>query len=206
MTTFARTLLALCIAGCQPCRAAPAATPAGGPTAEHAATEPCQGRVMSGPPLGVVFTAPCGRSLGPTLLTHANEVSEYFEPPSELIEHLSAQLRPALEAGRARPETLLSLPTQSEDRAEAAWGVRSALDEILKHFTSYRCQYIGLITRAHARRVLVSCFLAEAQDAYPDWQRRWIGADVDDGGSDFWRIQYDTATGSFFGFDVNASA
>jgi hypothetical protein len=155
----------------------------------------------------VIFSAPCGRSLSPQLFNPAHEqVSAYFEPTRELIERLDARLRPALEAGRAQPETLVSLPTQSEDRAEVAWGVRSALDEILKHFESYRCQYIGLVTRAGARRVFVSCFLADAQASFPDWQQRWVGEGIDDGGSDFWRIEYDIAASSFFDFDVNPSA
>jgi hypothetical protein len=56
------------------------------------------------------------------------------------------------------------------------------------------------------RRVVVNSF-PEAKggdvDEFADWKESWV--DVDDGGSSFWSIEYDVASGRFLDFDVNAA-
>jgi hypothetical protein len=128
----------------------------------------------------------------------------YFAPTPATIGTLEDRLRPALEVGRTKPEALYRFSTDPERRAEETWGVRSALTEIVGHFRAYRRQYVGIIVQGGARRVLVNSF-PELEITASAWTAHWIDG-VDDGGSDYWRIQYDLASGAFLGFDINPSA
>jgi hypothetical protein len=157
---------------------------------------------------GVIFAEACGPAFADELRYAADEaVIGYFQPTPALIQTLELRLRPALELGLKKPESVTRMPTTAEDRAEVSWGLSSAIAEILEHFAEYRRQYVGIVVRGGARRVLVNCFPevdADGKDEFPDWTERWID-DVDDGGELFWRIQYDAASGRFLGFDINAS-
>jgi hypothetical protein len=99
------------------------------------------------------------------------------------------------------------VPGADEANVEWAFGAVSAVDEILAHYSEYRRQYIGIVVTGGARRVLINSFPEArngARDEFPNWLETWV--DVDDGGTDFWRIEYDLGTTAFVGFDVNASA
>jgi len=160
---------------------------------------------------GVIFSEVCGPAfgLGPGVRGATGDaVIGYWQPTTVTIEALEARLRPALEVGRTRPESLARMPRDAQDRAEAVWGLKAAIGEILAHFGKFRRQYIGIVVRGGGRRVLVNCFPEVAPGAHddsPDWQKRWFD-DVDDGGASYWRIQYDVSLGRFLGLDVNASA
>jgi hypothetical protein len=159
---------------------------------------------------GVIFDATCTQDVADYLRARTGGgTSGYFAPSVEQVRAFELRLRPALERGRAEPETLLPMPADREQRADMRWGVRSALDEILAQYARYRRQYAGVVLASGAWRVLASSF-PEARvgerDEFPDWTTRWLGDAVDDGGADYWRIQYDLVSGRFSAFDVNGSA
>jgi hypothetical protein len=135
----------------------------------------------------------------------------YWQPTRRVIGRLETGLRPALEVGQTEPETVVDLPRQDFEREEMVWGVTSAIREILDGFTDYRCQYLGIVVAGGARRVLVNCFRSPPdteQGRFPDdGHQTWVNPfAIDDGGSDYWRIQYDVATCRFLEFDLNSSA
>jgi hypothetical protein len=138
-----------------------------------------------------------------------HEVVGYWQPTRKVIARLETRLRPALEVGRSKPETVVDLPSKDFDREQMVWGVTSAIREIRDDFTDYRCQYLGIVVAGGARRVLVNCFRSppEFDDRFPDdGHQTWVNPfAMDDGGSDYWRIQYDVATCRFLEFDLNAS-
>jgi hypothetical protein len=131
----------------------------------------------------------------------------YWEPTSDVIEVIEANLRPALENERSKYREMAHAAGADDDSVEWATGATSALNEILDHYSGYRRQYLGIVVTGGVKRVLVSSFPAAvngAPDEFPNWREKWV--DVDDGGSEFWRIEYEIGSGSFVGFDVNASA
>jgi hypothetical protein len=138
-----------------------------------------------------------------------HQVVGYWEPTREVIASLETRLRPALEVGRSKPETVVDLPSGDFDREQMVWGVTSGIREILDRFASYRCQYLGIVAPGGARRVLVNCFWSppDEDDRFPDdGHQAWVNPfAVDDGGTDYWRIQFDVATGRFLEFDLNSS-
>jgi hypothetical protein len=127
----------------------------------------------------------------------------FWLPPKDVIAALEARMRPALEVGRERPETVFDMPTNPRDREEFSWGVSVKLREILEGFADYRCQYLGIVV-GDRRRVFVSCFGKEEMSHY---DQSWFDyTAIDDGGAGYWRIQYDVATCRFLDFDVNSDA
>ena len=194
------------IAGCQ---SAQSAGPGPAGASEPAAAEPCATELVTGQPArGVIFAPSCA-----PVFAHAvrdpdrDVVVGYFRPTAAQIQALEAGLRPALELGRTKPESLVRMPVAADDRAEWSWGVQGAITKILEQFTEYRRQYAGIVARGGARRVFVSSFPeieADGRDDFPDWTVRWV--DVDDGDHSFWRIEYDVDSGQFSGFDSNPSA
>jgi hypothetical protein len=159
---------------------------------------------------GVIFDATCTQDVADYLRARTGAgASDYFAPSVEQVRALELRLRSALERGRAEPETLLPIAGDREQRADMRWGVRGALDEILAHYARYRRQYAGVVLTGGVRRVLASPFpeaRAGERDEFPDWTTRWLGDAVDDGGADYWRIQYDVSSERFSAFDVNGSA
>jgi len=158
---------------------------------------------------GVIFSEACAQTLArSTRIVPEGHAIGYFQPTAAEIEALEKRLRPALELGRKKPETITEMPETPEEREEWFWGVRVALEGILKTYTKFRRQYVGIVVHGGARRVFVNCFPeveAGGREEYPDWTLRWMDY-VDDGAWDYWRIQYDLASGRFFGFEINASA
>jgi hypothetical protein len=206
--SFIRALATvLLVIGCHPSLQS---SPGTGPS--HAVQKGCASQfVTSGTVRGVIFSEACGPAFAAGVRAAADSaVIGYWQPTTATLEALEARLRPALEVGRSRPESLASMPRDAEARAEAVWGLKAAIGEILAHFGEFRRQYIGIVVRGGARRVLVNCFREVAPGAteeFPAWQNRWADADrVDDGGADYWRIEYDVSSGRFLGLDVNPSA
>ena len=160
------------------------------------------------PARGVIFTDVCTTALASSVKRAVDgEVVGYFRPTAALIQTLESGLRPALELGRTRPESLRRMQLPPEEREEEVWGVREALGEILKDLAAYRRQYVGIVVRGGARRVLVNFFpevAADGRDDFPDWTVRFVDY-VDDGGAQFWKIEYDAGSGKFHGFDWNPS-
>ncbi len=188
-----------------------ATPPAGNRSLARGKAEDCSAELVSVESIrGVIFTDVCSPALARAIeYAAAEKVTGYFRPTEATIQALEHALRPALERGRANPELVYLLSPDAETRAEESWGVRSALTEILAHFTHYRRQYVGIVTRSGARRVLVSSFPEvepNSSDDYAYWTARWVDGNVDDGGPEFWRIQYDVSSGRFLGFDCNPSA
>jgi hypothetical protein len=157
---------------------------------------------------GMIFTKVCNNALADSVQRAASErVVGYFRPTVDEIQTLESRMRPALEHGLKEPDSVAYLSPPAEDREEDEWGVRGALAGILKDFVKYRRQYVGIVVLGGARRVLVNSFPevgADGKDDYGDWKLRWIDY-VDDGAWEFWRIQYDLASGRFLGFECNPS-
>jgi hypothetical protein len=152
---------------------------------------------------GVIFAPSCAAEFGSAWQRFGDPVIGYWQPPATVIDALEASLRPALESGRSKPESVARMSRDARDRAEEAWGIFGAIEEILAHFGEYRRQYAGIVVRGGARRVLVSCFREDVPREFPHWDTQWV--EVDDGGASFWRIQYDVDSGRFLGFEMNPS-
>jgi hypothetical protein len=198
--------LSLVVVGCQPAQPAASAKRV---TSAPASTEACTTEMVTGQQVrGVIFGPACAPAFAPSLRTEPDHVLlGYFRPTAAQIQTLETRLRPALELGLERPESLARLRTDADGRAEDSWGFRGALREILKNFGGYRRQYVGIVAGGGARRVFVNCFPeAEAggRDNFVDWRVRWVS--VDDGDWSHWSIQYDLASGQFLDFHVNPSA
>jgi hypothetical protein len=140
------------------------------------------------------------------MMSLGDGVVGFWDPPADLVATLESRLKPALEVGRTKPETVIDLPLQwpQQKREMLADGVSMTIDEILKGFAEYRCQYLGIVERGHGRRVFVNCF---DDKELADFRTTWFNPySFDDGGACCWRITYDVATCGFLDFDVNASA
>jgi hypothetical protein len=184
-----------------------------GPNSEREASNACKTVLVTSRFVrGVLFGAKCGPELsgglGPGLGRAAGEpVTGFWNPTLSTILTIEGILKRILELERAKFVEKAHAPDADEASLEMARGLLFSLREILENYSSYRRQYLGIIVAGGARRVLVSSFPEATQGApeeFPSWQRRWV--DVDDGGASFWRIEYDVASGTFLGFDVNGSA
>lgn len=175
----------------------------------NAGSDGCPSELVSTKPLrGVIFTKVCNKALADSVQRAASEkVIGYFRPTAAEIQTLETRLRPALERGLKEPDSVAYLRLPAADREEEVWGIRGALTGILKDFAKYRRQYVGIVAQGGVRRVLANSFPevgADGRDDYGSWQRRWVDY-VDDGGWEFWHIEYDLASGQFLGFEWNPS-
>jgi hypothetical protein len=96
-----------------------------------------------------------------------------WEPSPDVIDELEARLPAALEAGLAKPESLLWLPTSSGPHDDISWQV--PLLGILPHYWEFRRQYVGIIVKGAARRVLANSFsevTAGRKDEFPRWRQQ----------------------------------
>jgi hypothetical protein len=201
------SLLMSCLFGVA-CAPASFAAPGRSVTADSIAkSEGCPSEAVSTKLVrGVIFTKICSRALADSVQRAASEtVIGYFRPTAAEIQTLESRLRPALEDGLKKPDSLAHMELPADEREEEEWGIRDALAGILKDFAKYRRQYVGIVHQGGARRVLVNCFPEvgpHGGDDYADWKLRWIDY-VDDGGWELWHIEYDVASGQFLGFDWN---
>jgi hypothetical protein len=199
--------LSLALASCRPAPSVPTGPSSTGPAPE-AGKSCAAGTETSHPVRGAIFAAECGPTINGPNAYAGDAVVGYWQPTPALVETLEARLRPALELGRKNPESVVKLPAGKDIRDEVSSATSGAIGEILASYTSYRRQYLGIILRRGGRRVLVNS-LPEATpgtaDEFADWKERWVDY-VDDGGSSFWCIEYDVASGRFLHFEVNATA
>jgi len=81
----------------------------------------------------------------------------------------------------------------------------SQKSNINKHLSKYRRQYFGIITPKGERSIHVNCFLKEKND---DWQNKWKLElyEMFDGGSYYWRVNFNITTKVFFDFSTNGIA
>src|SRR5262249_8212007 len=125
----------------------------------------------------------------------------YWTPSSMDVQRLESGLLPALELGVDRPERV---DRYSNDRPPRKAFVARTIRHIIDRLDQYARQYIGIVDSHGARKVLVNCFPAPGSEAPPlsdAWRHQVIS--VLDGGSSYWRIQYDVASGQYEEFDVN---
>lgn len=204
--------LSLFVVACRPARpASVAVSEAAQPIRASAPTAPsaCKTLLVAEPSVqGVLFGAECGRTVSTRLVRGTRDaVTGYFQPTLETIHAIEMNLRGALEREREKFRELAHAPGATEDSVEIAVESLTDVEDILERYSTYRRQYLGIIVAGGARRVVVSSFPGPSKgvpDQFSDWERDWV--DVEDGGTEFWRIEYDVATATFLGFDVNGSA
>jgi hypothetical protein len=140
---------------------------------------------------GVIF--PASRAVDISSIAEAKPRG-YWTPDHEQIDRCESKLRQGLE--RLCVDPLESNPF-----------VTQAVHDVLSHLTGYRRQYIGIITATGSKRILLNCFPgppSKGEDFFPNWRQEIVF--VLDGGSSFWRIQYDVATDKYTEFDSNGDA
>jgi hypothetical protein len=65
---------------------------------------------------------------------------------------------------------------------------------------SYR-QYVGIVVGGR-RLIYVNAFPSEVAEEDKDWKTHFLG-DICDGGSSFWGVLFDPATGKFIDLETN---
>ena len=128
----------------------------------------------------------------------------YWMVTADSVALLESRLRSALERAQRSPETVdVSVKGDPEQTANAAYDI----EDILKRLDRYRRQYLGIEFSGNRRRILVN-FFPEAErdrdDSHSYWKTSWVS--VDDGGTDYFRIQFDVSSGDFAEFDCNGGA
>lgn len=119
-------------------------------------------------------------------------VSEFWTPDLENVHKAEARLVPYL------AELRKAALTMNESTA--------VLDQILANLGEQRRQYIGIIVGGH--RILHINFLPAIPrgrpDTLPEWRRRHVI--TEDGGVDFWNLDFDLEKLKFGNFQVNGEA
>jgi hypothetical protein len=110
---------------------------------------------------------------------------EVWRPTESDVPRIIQDIRPYLEKERKT--------TDSDSMKEE-------IGKILAQWDQYACQVVG-ITRDGKKLVHFNFF---PKDEFGDWRRHYI--EVNDGGADFWRIEYDCKTTSFLNFVSNGYA
>jgi hypothetical protein len=92
-----------------------------------------------------------------------------------------------------------------ELRKTASPHERADVADVVAAWDEYVCQVVGY-TKDGKKLVRLNFVRIRRGDEeeFKDWRHRYI--DVLDGGSDFWRIKYDTKAKRFFDFEVNGVA
>jgi len=122
------------------------------------------------------------------------DVQGFWTPTAGDVDLFEKHLRPALEAGIRRP---VILSPSEPDRV-----LPEHLRTILKRLSNYRRQYFGVIGSSGVKRLFVNLFPASAEDK--SWTRHYVF--VFDGGTSYWRIQFDPASRRFLQFNTNGFA
>jgi hypothetical protein len=145
---------------------------------------------------GVVFPAAQARSER----IDQPEARDYWTPSAADVEAMESRLRSALVRQRRGDERL-------QGRAKGAWRdvhvFRSHhIGQILAHLAAYRRQYVGIVVQGE-KRLFVNCFRGDPQQ-HASWRQQLV--DVDDGGFNYWRIQYQVDRKRFLQIDINSDA
>ncbi len=138
----------------------------------------------------VIYPAERGRE---AVFVGGNEVHGFWTPTLSELHDLEAGLEPALEVLR------------TEFGGSSSYWCRETT-EIIDKLDNYRVQYLGVIVKGR-KRILANYFFVRpgrAGDRFSYWTRKWVW--VLDGGSNYWRIQFDLGSRKFVEFRANGYA
>jgi hypothetical protein len=128
------------------------------------------------------------------------EAQDYWTPSAADVAEMESRLRSALVRQRHADERL---------RARSKGGWRDVhvfrshhIGQILDHLAAYRRQYVGIVVEGE-KRLYVNCFRGDPEQ-HSSWRQQLV--DVDDGGSYYWRIQYQVDRKRFLEVDINSDA
>lgn len=134
---------------------------------------------------GVVLPSDLSRK---TLKLHREGVEDTFRPSDDAVRELEAGMREAVQARLTEASRQVESPARDRDV--------SRMERIRKHLDVTVRQYAGIVVGG-ARRILVNAF---PDDVYC-YRDEFIS--VDDGGAQFWRVQYDLSLKQFVHWEVN---
>ncbi len=144
---------------------------------------------------GVIFSAADAKLIRSFV---DGDVKGYWSPSEDDITLFESHLRQALELGVKSPGTLS--PTAPDRVYQSVLPEHVSL--ILKRLPQYRRQYFGIIGMDNNRRLFVNLFLPFRH--HHDWTSQYVF--VFDGGTAYWRIQFDVASKRFMQFNTNGFA
>jgi len=145
---------------------------------------------------GVIFPAAQARSDR----IDQPEARDYWTPSPTDVAEMESRLRSALLRQRDADDRLQG---RSKGAARDVHTFRSHhIGQILEHLAAYRRQYVGIVVQGE-KRFLVNCFPGDPLQ-HPSWRQQFV--DVDDGGVDYWRIQYQIDRKRFLEVDINSDA
>jgi hypothetical protein len=144
---------------------------------------------------GVIFDASEARLIRSFV---DGDVHGFWTPSEGDVVLFERNLWPALEAGIQEPDILS--PTEPDRVYRRV--LPQHLRTILERLPNYRRQYFGVVGSNDVKRLFVSLFPASAEDN--TWTRRYVF--VFDGGTSYWRIQFDLASQRFLHFNTNGFA
>jgi len=128
------------------------------------------------------------------------EARDYWTPSAADVAEMESRLRSALVRQRHADD-------RQQGRSKGGWRdlhvFRSHhIGQILEHLAAYRRQYVGIVVQGE-KRLFVNCFRGDPQ-RHSSWRQQLV--DVDDGGLDYWRIQYRVDRKRFLEVDINSDA
>jgi len=145
---------------------------------------------------GVIFPAAQARSER----IDRPEASDYWTPSPADVADMESRLASALVQQRRADDRLQSRSKGAERDLHV---FRSHhIGQLLEHLAAYRRQYVGIVVQGE-KRLFVNCFRGDPQQ-HPWWRQQLV--DVDDGGIDYWRIQYQVDRKRFLAVDINSDA
>jgi hypothetical protein len=122
----------------------------------------------------------------------SNNVRGYWTPDVDVIAKAQKALLPFLmdQVGKARERKQSTKP----------------LKRLIRNLKNRRCQCVGIII-GDKRRLHLNFFPPapkRGHDAHARWREHYL--DVQDGGADFWRVDFDISTESFVNLIINGEA
>jgi len=154
------------------------------------------GVVVRGPAYeGVIFGASDAKLIRSFV---DGDVKDYWSPTEQDVELFENHLRQALESGVKSPGTLS--PTSPDRVYQRA--LPGHLRMILERLSDYRRQYFGIIGTNNSKRLFMNLFFPSR--FHENWTGQYVF--VFDGGTAYWRIQFDFASKRFMQFNTNGFA
>ena len=128
-----------------------------------------------------------------------NDGRTYWKPSMPEVTKAADLIHAALERGRKNPLLVSIHAHNPRDDWVSEYYVRK-IEEVLNHYSSYSCQVIGL---QDGRKKFIAFSFYSTNYGHP-----WKNLDsefvsVCDGGSGFWRIEYDVSEKRFVSFTPN---
>jgi hypothetical protein len=124
------------------------------------------------------------------------DAESFWTPSPQDVELVETRLKAALEKAAKEPATF----NEYARTADAHKYLSEQTGQILRHYSEYRRQYLGLIINGK-RHIYINSFLS---DAGVDYTHQLIV--VFDGGFGFWRILYSVEDSHFHGLTINGEA